>query len=362
MVNLTASSLKTVLHDRHVALGAKMAVFAGWQMPISYSGIIEEHKNVRQCAGLFDVSHMGQIEIVGEEAEQLLDYLSTNHITNKQDGTAIYTVWCDSQGKAIDDLIVYKINSNRWMVVANAGNREKDLQHLIEQAKPFKVHIQAHYQDRGILALQGPKAELVLTQLFPECSSLRPMRLKEMDFRDKPVIISKTGYTGAGGFELFAENAVIAELWDEILKLGQSEGVIPVGLGARDTLRLEKGFALYGHELSSSIAPTESVSAWTVKSDKEFLGKKILEELESSSQKRFQYGVVLKAAGIAREGYVVSQNSNLVGIVTSGTYSPILQKAIAIVMVNVPLSLAQLVQIKIRSQDITAEVVPLPFL
>lgn len=353
MVQSDTHSLTTTLYPVHCALGAKMAVFGGWNMPIQYSGIISEHLAVRNQAGLFDVSHMGQIEIRGSDAERLLDYLSTNNITRKNNH-AVYTVWCNESGFAIDDLLVYRYDKERFMVVANAANREKDLVHLKKHAQHFNVLIQDFYQTRGILALQGPKSEQILAKLFPEVVNLKAMDLLEIDFEKTHLVIAKTGYTGAGGFELFVDNTVIKRLWDLLIASGQKEELIPVGLGARDTLRLEMGYALYGHELSDAIAPTESVSSWTVKWSKDFLGKAALLDLEASGRKRYQYRVVLKEPGIAREGYLVSKDNQVIGVVTSGTYCPSLQQAIAIVMVNCPLKSADEISIQIRSNHVAA--------
>jgi aminomethyltransferase len=353
--------MKTGLYERHVALGAKIVDFAGWEMPVQYSGVIKEHQAVREKAGLFDVSHMGRILVNGPDAEKLLDFLSTNRISGKNDWTATYTVWCDQAGGCVDDLIVYRQGPEKFFVIVNAGNREKDLQHLKHAAAGFDVHIEERYKD-GILALQGPSAHAIMAEIFPEAKAVKPMRFLSVDYSGDEVILSGTGYTGAGGFELYGSTSSIISLWDALMEAGRLHGILPIGLGARDTLRLEMGFPLYGHELSQDIAPTESVVSWTVKFDKEdFLGKEALDVLESQGTKRSEYGIVLKEKGIAREGYSVSKNGEPIGKVTSGTMSPSLQKAIAIILVDGSLEQGETIEIDIRGKQVKAVVVPLPF-
>lgn len=346
--------MKTGLYDKHCALGAKMVEFAGWEMPIQYQGVIHEHRAVREKVGIFDVSHMGRISIRGPDAEKLLDYLSTNKIAGKKEGTATYTVWCNESGGSVDDLLVYKQSLEEFFVVVNASNRQKDLDHLQKVAQGYDVQIEEHYQD-GILAIQGPQAKGLIENLFEEAKEIKPMRFAPVSYHGEEIILSRTGYTGAGGFEIYASMPIIVELWDRILDVGAE----PIGLAARDTLRLEMGFALYGHELSENIAPTESVSAWTVKWDKEdFLGKEALVKRNST---RGEYGVVLQDRGIAREGYEVYREEKKIGMVTSGTMSPSLNQAIAIILVEGKLQEGDNIDIMIRNKRCGAKVVNLPF-
>lgn len=355
--------MKTCLYDRHVLLGAKIVPFAGWEMPIQYKGIITEHHAVRNAVGLFDVSHMGRIAIEGIDAEKLLDYLSTNQIANKVDGTATYTVWCHENGGSVDDLLVYRKNKNSFFVVVNASNRDKDLNHLKQFSSNYQVNILPKYSVEGILALQGPKAEALLEQFFPEVKQIKPMHFVCVEDEGRELIISRTGYTGAGGFELYTSSSdQTIKWWDHLLEAGKEWGIEPVGLGARDTLRLEMGYALYGHELSNTISPIESVAAWTVKANKEFVGKEALLQLEKSPDKRFAYGIELLDKGIGREGYHVYQEGNQLGIITSGTFSPTLNKSIALILVNKSLKPQDRVEIAIRQQLVKAQVVPVPFL
>jgi aminomethyltransferase len=352
---------RTPLYDSHLLLGAKMVEFAGWEMPVHYKGIIQEHKAVRERVGIFDVSHMGRVVIEGKEAESFLDYLSTNQIRGKEKGSATYTIWCNEWGGSIDDLILYKQHENHLFVVVNASNRQKDLEHLLKESGNFDVKIEPKYESEGILAIQGPRARYVVSQIFEEANVLKTMHFLPISYHGQELILSATGYTGAGGFEIYAPIKVIREIWSTFLLIGKSEEIEAVGLGARDTLRLEMGYALYGHELTEQIAPTESVSRWAVKWDKDFLGKRALEELEESSKRRFEYGVILKDRGIAREGYQVYRQEELIGRVTSGTMAPSLNQAIAIILVDRKLKEGDNVAIQIRTNRCRAEVVKLPF-
>ncbi len=356
--------MKTFLYDRHIALGAKIVPFAGWEMPVQYQGVLAEHQAVRQAVGLFDVSHMGRIKVQGNDAERLLDFLSTNRITGKPPGSATYTVWCHAHGGSVDDVIVYKVSGSQFFVIANASNRDKDLAHLAAQAhlQGLDVEIQEVFSQAGILALQGPAALPLMASLMPEVATLKPMHFLSLLQGEEELFVSRTGYTGAGGVELYGSAPCIEKWWDLLMEEGQAYGIQPIGLGARDTLRLEMGFALYGHELSETIAPNESVSAWTIKWDKpDFLGKTALVEREQSSRKRWAYGVRLSDRQIARQGYAVLQESVPIGEVTSGSFSPTLGASIALILVNKPLQKEDQVSIQIRQTLCPAYVVGLPF-
>ncbi len=340
---------KTILHPKHQKLNAKMAEFAGWEMPIQYQGIIHEHKSVRENVGIFDVSHMARIIIEGPDAEKLLDFLSTNKIAGKKEGSATYTVWCHEDGGCVDDLIVYRLGPEKFFVVVNASNREKDLKHLQKYAKNFQMSVTPLFDHHGILAVQGPKAD----QLFP--LDMKPMRVRETEFEGQPLVVATTGYTGSGGFEIYAENSVIDRLWDYFTERGAE----PIGLGARDTLRLEMGFALYGHELADDILPIETVSKWTVKLNKEdFVGKDALEKSESN---RTEFGIILIDKGIAREGALVYYLGKQIGRVTSGTFSPSLQKGIAIVLGD-QVEVDEVVEVEVRKRRLQGKVVKMPFI
>lgn len=352
--------MRTALYEKHLAFGAKMVDFAGWEMPLQYpDGILHERNAVRERAGLFDVSHMGRILIEGPDSERLLDLLSANTIKGRRNGSVTYTVWCHPNGGAVDDLLVYRTGAERLFVVANASNRQKDLDHLLAYSKGLNLSITPLYDGYGILALQGPRSQELVAMLFPEASAMRPMRVSEIG----ELVVATSGYTGEDGFEFMGPNQVICDLWDEILQRGDRLGIEPAGLAARDLLRLEMGYALYGHELTDEILPTESVSAWTVKLAKEsFIGKEALLAFEESGTKRVQIGVRLLEPGVARAGYPVVREGEEIGLVTSGSHSPALQASIAIAMVSLPLAPGDPVEVLIRNRTVKAVVVPFPFI
>ena len=299
--------MKTALYDHHRVLNAKLIDFAGWEMPLQYKGIIHEHQTVRSHVGIFDVSHMGRILVEGLMAEALLDHLSTNQIVGKKDGSVTYTVWCREDGMSVDDLLVYRISETQFFVIVNASNREKDLEHLLHYSAGQDVIINDRFHEEGILAVQGPDAMVLVSQLFPEAEKLKPMSFYTDNYDGDPVIISRTGYTGAGGVEICASNQTIVLLWQAFLTEGKQYGIEPIGLGARDTLRVEMGYALYGHELSDKIAPSESVSAWTIKWDKhDFIGKAAMKKLEASKAKRRKWHHPFRRRGCPRRVSCVS--------------------------------------------------------
>ncbi len=354
--------MRTALYGEHVALGAKMVDFAGWEMPLSYEGVIHEHFAVRKYVGLFDVSHMGRIFVTGPEAEAFLDFACTNTIAGQSDYQAIYTVMASPQGGSVDDIIVYRQKATEAFVVVNASNRLKDLEHLTKLARSYRVHITPRYDQDGIIAVQGPMADALVHEIFPGSWLLSAMCFTILPFQGIPVTVSRTGYTGSGGYEIMAPNALLPSLWQQLLSIGRGFGVQPAGLGARDTLRLEAGYALYGHELTDDIAPTESISSWTVKWKKgDFLGQEALLLLQNSPDRRSQHGIALLDDGIPRAGCRVYKSGREIGIVTSGSHSPCLQKGIAIVMVSHNLAIGERVEIEVRNRRLKGEVLKLPF-
>lgn len=356
--------MKTTLYSKHQSLEAQFVDFGGWEMPLQYHGIREEHMAVRNRVGLFDVSHMGRIAIEGPDAEAFMDYVSANKIAGKKENSATYTVLCSSSGGCVDDTIVYCIDPQHYFIIANAVNREKDLQHLQERAKDYNVRIIPLYDHEGVLAIQGPEAKLVITAVFPESYQLdKPMRFMVVDYHGTKLYLASTGYTGAGGFELYAPNEIIEVLWDAMMQFGTPHGIVPAGLGARNTLRLEMGYALYGHEIDDTIAPTESVAAWSVKLDKsDFFGKSSLTALEHSSNKRSAYAVLLKDPGVIRDNYSLFKEGTEIGKITSGGYSPTLNRSIGLALVHGHLQMGSPVEIQIRKQMHAAEVVSIPFI
>lgn len=346
--------MKTAFYQRHIDQGAKIVDFGGWEMPIQYRGIIAEHQEVRHRAGLFDVSHMGRIFVEGPDAAQLLDSLSTNTIADRKDLSATYTCWCHPNGGTVDDLIIYRISHDKFFLIVNASNRDKDLEHLKLAAASSDATITPRYSEDSIIALQGPRAQELMGNLFPEAAAMKPMRLLRVKHQGVDVDISTTGYTGEKGYEISGPTDAVIDIWDFF----RNEGVHPIGLGARDTLRLEMGYALYGHELSDTIAPNESVSAWTVRTkERTFIGKEAL-----PSYSRHAYGIKLKGKGIARETYNIHLQGERIGTVTSGTLSPTLNQAIALILVDRPLELGSDVDVEIRGKLIPAELVKTPFI
>lgn len=354
--------MRTALYDAHLALGAKMVTFSGWEMPLYYSGVLVEHFAVRRAVALFDVSHMGRIDVKGVDAELFFDYVSTNAMTDKPVNSVTYTVFSSESGGSIDDALVFRLGKEHFFAVVNAGNRETVLAHFRKIAVDYRVTVEPLFETEGILALQGPLARELLSRICGCEIPLKAMQCLSLAFADEELIISRTGYTGSFGYELLGSQVLIGKLWELLLKEGREEGILPAGLGARDTLRLEAGYALWGHELAPTIAPTESVSEWTVRWKKDgFLGKEALLRLEASSKKRSQHAVILSEKGIAREGNPVFKNKRPIGVVTSGTHSPCLGAGIALIMVTGNLAFGEVIEIEVRGHRHNAEVVKLPF-
>lgn len=349
--------MKTILYQEHVKLGAKIVDFAGWQMPLQYEGILSEHAAVRKNAGLFDVSHMGVIHIKGPDSEAFINLISVNLISGKPINSATYTILCNENGGSVDDTLIYKLQKDHFFIVANASNRQKDLEHIKKYAKNYNVNIEESYQNDGILALQGPSSTAILQKLFPNIE-LKSMRLQLAIMESKHLIVSRTGYTGEVGYEIFASNTLIPVIWNALLSFGAT----PCGLGARDTLRLEKGYALYGHELSDEISPLESVAAWIVKIDShDFLGKTILQQ-QIAMGHRHAYGLKLHDKAIPRDGFLVFKEGKEIGKITSGNFSPTLNCPIALFLSPQNLQSGNYVDVMIREKFYPAEVYPLPFI
>jgi len=336
--------------------------FGSWEMPLFYRGTVAEHMVVRNRVGIFDVSHMGRIDISGKSAMQFVDYLCTNSLMNRSDHSVTYAVMCNDSGGTIDDTLVYQISTQQYFIVANAANRKKDLEHLIEHSAAFDCKVHPRFSDIGIIAVQGPQASDVVEEVFQKPFLLRPIQFTSIVFQGEEVLVSRTGYTGSLGYELFMPLPILGRVWDALLASRCAPDILPCGLGARDTLRLEAGYALYGHELNSDIAPTESISAWTVNWKKDdFIGKEALLHLENSFNKRTQYGLKLIEPGIAREGCTIWKGQRRIGVVTSGTHSPFLDCSIAIIMVTGKLAYGEMIEVEIRKRRVKAEVVKLPF-
>lgn len=350
---------KTALYEKHLELGGKMVSFAGYSLPVQYKkGIIAEHNAVRERAGLFDVSHMGEFTLTGNGALHSLNRLLTNDFTGMESNRVRYSPMCNESGGTVDDLVVYKTGEGDYMLVVNAANRAKDFEWMREgmgddtNFKDISDHISQ-------LALQGPFSGDILAKIAHTESI--PAKyytfVRHAKVADIPCVVSRTGYTGEAGFELYCENRYAAELWDALLAAGQAFGIEPCGLGARDTLRLEAGMPLYGHELSETISPAEAGLQPFIKMDKPgFIGKQ--EFLSPPTRKRI--GMVLTDRGIAREGARIYANGNDIGYVTSGTMSPTLGKAIAQALVDASFSDGD-AEIEVRGKLLKATTAALPF-
>ena len=358
--------LRTSLDARHRALGARMIPFAGWEMPVQYQGLVEEHKAVRSAAGLFDLSHMGELYVTGPEAGAALDYAIVTAPGKLAVGKAHYSMICTPEGGVIDDLIVYRLGEERYLVVANASNAPVVAEELRGRIAKFKATLDDASMRTSLVAIQGPQAVAILQPLIDfDLSSLKYYAGVETRACGVPVLLARTGYTGEDGFELFTAwyDAVI--VWDALLAAGKDRGLVPVGLGARDTLRLEAGMPLYGQELNRETTPFEAGLGRVVKFDKggNFVGRAALEAAKDKPLKQL-VGMKITGRGIARTGYPVylPASNDACGGITSGTASPTLGMPIA--MGYVPVGSGAVgaeFEVGIRNQRATAEVVALPF-
>ena len=354
---------KTPLYDCHAAYGGTIVPFAGYLLPVQYpTGIITEHTAVRTAAGLFDVSHMGEVVLSGRDALKNLNYILTNDFTSMTDGRVRYSVMCNEQGGCVDDLIVYRICEDTYWVVVNAANREKDVEWM--KAHVFgDVFVEDRSDKVAQLALQGPRARDILLQLAPE--NLLPANYysfqEEVMIGGMKCLISQTGYTGEEGYEIYLSNEDAPGMWNLLLETGNGKGLIPCGLGARDTLRLEAAMPLYGHEMDDQISPLETGLDFGIKMNKnDFIGKKAL--LEKGEPKVKRVGLRITGRGIAREHQDVYAGNTLIGRTTSGTHAPFLKYPIAMAIVRAGTAeTGSQVEVDVRGRRVAAEVVALPF-
>ncbi len=355
----------TPLADRHAGLGARMIEFAGWSMPVQYAGILEEHRAVRTRAGLFDLSHMGELFVDGPDAAKALAYALVSDPTTLKVGRAQYSMICFAGGGVLDDLIVYRLAEERFMVVANASNAAAVSDALVERIAGFKVILDDRSLATALIAIQGPLSLQVLAPLTDVVlDDLRNYAVGEGSVAGEPALVARTGYTGEDGFEIFVDVASAGRVWDALMDAGRPAGVVPVGLGARDTLRLEAGMPLYGNELGPDTTPYEAGLGRVVKLTKEgdFVGRAALEKAEADGPRKKLVGLALRGRGIARHGYELFAGDRRTGVVTSGTLSPTLGEPIA--MAYAAPSDAEpgtILEVKIRDQRVPAQVVALPF-
>lgn len=346
--------------------GGKTIDFGGWELPVQFSSIKEEHQAVRTRAGLFDVSHMGEVEVKGTDSLQYLQKMMTNDVSKLKNGGAQYTAMCYENGGTVDDLLVYKIEDNHYLLVINASNIDKDYKWL-ESHVTGDVQIENLSEKTAQLALQGPLAEKVLQKLAgeTELSEIGFFKFKqEVKLADKTALVSRTGYTGEDGFEVYCDANEAVELWQAILEAGKEEGVLPCGLGARDTLRFEANLALYGQELSPEISPLEAGIGFAVKlnKDTDFIGKVALLAQKTNGIPRKMVGIEMIDRGIPRHGYPVYKEGELIGEVTTGTQSPTLKKNIGLALIKSEFAEPDSeVEVEIRGKHLKAKVVPTPF-
>ncbi len=355
--------LKTPLYDVHLQENGKIVPFAGYLLPVQYpTGVIKEHLAVREDCGLFDVSHMGIITFKGKSALASLNYILTNDFTNMKTGKVRYTVMCNENGGCIDDLIVYKFADDYYFLVVNAANRHKDYQHMKENILEGTT-IEDISDDIAILALQGPKSAAVISKLLPleHIPTGNYSAIEEVYISDMKCMISTTGYTGEEGYEIYTASENAVKLWQVLRETGKEFNLIPCGLGARDTLRLEASMPLYGHEMNEEITPLEAGLDFAVKMKKEdFIGKKAL--LEKGEPKIKRVGLKMLDRGIMRENQNVYLNDNLIGYTTSGTHLPYLKKALAMALIDKDNSKLQtVVEVDVRGRKLKAEIIELPF-
>ena len=356
---------RTPLYQAHVATGARMVPFSGWEMPVQYAGIIEEHRTVRRAVGLFDVSHMGEFEVEGAGALAALQSLTTNDVAALEIGHIQYSVLCYPSGTIVDDLTVYRVGADRYMLTVNAGNIDKDWAWVTEQTREVKdARWRNASEGTGLIAVQGPKAEALVGHVADQdVTKIGYYRFARGAVAEVPALISRTGYTGEDGFELYAPADRTARLWEALLDAGRADGVAPIGLGARDTLRLEMKYALYGNDIDETTNALEAGLGWVVKPAKgDFIGREALEKIRAEGVPRKLVGLEMIERAVARHGYPILKDGRPVGTVTSGSYGPSVDRYIAIAYVSTALAgVGTELAVEIRGQAKAARVVKTPF-
>jgi aminomethyltransferase len=355
---------RTSLYALHRALGARMTEFGGFEMPLSYSGIIEEHRAVRSVAGVFDLSHMGEFELRGIAALAVLEHTLTNSASRLADGQAQYTLMCAEDGGTLDDLILYRFEPDHYMLCVNAANIASDREWLMQQSRPGAELIDRS-NDFGLIAIQGPRAAQILSRMSQlPLDHIRRFHIQKGDIAGISCLVARTGYTGEDGFEIFVAAQHAAMVFEALLNSGTEDGLRPCGLGARDTLRMEAGLPLYGHELDRSISPLEAGLAPFVKFGHGFIGETVLTAQRNAGPERQLVGIQTDdGKSIARQGYQLIRDGHRVGVVTSGTFAPSFNRPLAIGLVEAAANLKPGGQLAvgIRSRMVPATIVPLPF-
>ena len=349
---------------------SRLTVFAGFEMPLYYTDIIPEHLAVRNSVGVFDISHMGRVLLTGIDAERFLNHVITNDVSALQPNAAQYSVMCNENGGIIDDFVVYRLADEKFLVVFNASNREKDYNWLTQNAKGFNVKIEEISDNVAMFAVQGPRAEKTLQKIATEdLSKIGRFKCEPSNLAGVEVFLSRTGYTGEDGFEIFVWNATIAKpgnatrLWEAILDAGTPLGIEPCGLGARDTLRLEAGLCLYGNDIDETTTPLEAALGFVVKLQKDrFIGKDVLSKQKAEGVKRKRVGITMTNRGIPRQGFQIhAESGERIGRITSGTFSPLLNFGIGMGYVQTPhAQVGNIVNVKIRNKTATGRITAFP--
>ncbi len=354
---------KTKLNQVHADLGAKLIDFGGWHMPVQYTGILDEHKAVRQECGLFDVSHMGEIVIEGDNALEMVQKLITNDATRLVDGQILYSPMCYADGGIVDDLLVYQINANKYLLVVNAANTDKDWKWIQDNAIE-NVKMENVSDDYAQIALQGPKSKELMAEITDiDLDSIKYYWFTFGEVGGAEALLSRTGYTGELGYEIYVAPDKVVGIWNKLMEKGENYGLKPVGLGARDTLRLEKNMCLYGNDISKDTHPLEAGLSWTVDFEKDdFNGKDALLKIKEDGYDRKLVGFKVVGRGIPRHGYEIEAEGNIIGEVTSGSFSPTLEENIGLGYVKKGFSKpGQTINIKVRKRDVKAQVIETPF-
>lgn len=350
-----SSPLVTPLHSEHVRLGARLVPFAGYEMPVQYEGVIAEARAVRQSAGVFDVSHMARLEFRGERALELLEWVTSNEVSKLRDGTGQYSLLPNGRGGVVDDVIVYRLTEKLFRMVVNASNHEKDLAHLREQNK-FGVEILDVTSETAMPAVQGPSAVERLASICSDPDSLKSTPVfgtLETRFADVEAFAARSGYTGEDGFEIVVRSSDAIKLWQALLEVG----VVPCGLGARDALRVEAGLPLYGHELSEDRSPLEAGLGWVISKTKRFLGSDEIAKVRASGPERTLLGVKMDGKRLPTVGAPVKVGGEVVGEVSSGVYSPLLERGVGFAFVRAGTSTGEECSVEIRGKDEPAKLV-----
>lgn len=356
---------KTPLYEKHVALNAKIIDFGGWAMPVQYTNVIDEHKATRNAAGLFDICHMGEIEVKGPQALDLLQLVLTRSLADQEIGQVKLSALLNYEGGIIDDLTVYKMAKDSYMLVTNATTRDRDWQWInsVKTDKKFDCMLADISSKTGKLDLQGPRAEEILQTLtLDNLKTVSFYHFIKSKVSEIPAIISRSGYTGEDGFEIYASADKIGYIWDKFIATGERWGMKPAGLGARDTLRLEAGMMLNGQDMSETVTPLQVPYSWLIDWNKEFIGSAVLKTQKNSGIKKKLAGLEMTGRGIARHGYRVFAGGREIGVVTSGTFSPTLNKAIGLAFIDIAFSVPETeISIEIRNSMNQAKTVKIPF-